>query len=84
MKDHHRPCDLYTEKDTLWFLWHACQKKNAYLKLIMNKNMVYLEFPVTVNRLTNIFPDNQTQILPIASDSFFIPISIQIIMLILS
>lgn len=50
----------------------------------MNKNMVYLEFPVTVNRLTNIFPDNQTQILPIASDSFFIPISIQIIMLILS
>lgn len=27
MKDHHRPCDLYTEKDTLWFLWHACPKK---------------------------------------------------------
>ena len=27
MKDHHGPCDLYTEKDTLWFLWHACQKK---------------------------------------------------------
>lgn len=50
----------------------------------MNKNMVYLEFPVTVNRLANIFPVNQTQILPIASDSFFIPISIQIIMLILS
>lgn len=37
MKDHHRPRDLYTEKDTVWFLWHACQK-NAYLNLIMKKH----------------------------------------------
>ena len=50
----------------------------------MNKTMVYLEFPVTVHRLINIFPVSQTQILQIASDSFFIPVSIWIFMLILS
>ena len=45
MKDHHRPCDLYTEKDTLWFLWHACQKKNAYLwmNFVLLCSLIFIE-----------------------------------------